>query len=213
MLDGVYEASPEHMSATLDETRLLARLVEDLRVLSQAEAGQLPMNWEMVNLVELLEDVATSFGGQADFAGIGLHMDIQGTADTLTVRGDVGRLDQVLGNLMVNALHYTNAGGTITLRALLVADMVRVQVADTGTGILAEDLPFIFDRFWRGDRTRTHGPRASSGLGLAIARELVQAHGGRLTVESPVGQGTVFTMELPTEVAVPKGAAFDGNRP
>ncbi len=200
VLDGIYEATPEHIDATLDETRLLARLVEDLRVLSQAEAGQLPMNWETVNLVELLGDVATSFGGQAEVAGISLRTEIQGTAETLTVRGDVGRLDQVLGNLMVNALGHTSAGSTITLRALPGADAVRVQVADTGVGIPAEDLPFIFDRFWRGDRARTHGPRASSGLGLAIARQLVQAHGGRLTVESQVGQGTMFTMELPTQL-------------
>jgi len=211
VLDGVYEATPEHISATLDETRLLARLVEDLRVLSQAEAGQLPMNWEMVNLVELLGDVATSFGGQAEVAGISLRTEIQSTADALTVRGDVGRLDQVLSNLMVNALRYTPAGGTITLRATPVANGVRVQVADTGAGIPVEDLPFIFDRFWRGDRARPHAPRASSGLGLAIARQLVQAHGGRLTVESQVGQGTTFTIELPTQPAAPKGAAFAGD--
>jgi signal transduction histidine kinase len=96
----------------------------------------------------------------------------------------VARLNQILGNLLSNALRYTSAGGCITLRAAREAEGVRLEVQDTGSGIPPDDLPYIFDRFWRGDRSRAHTPGVGSGLGLAIARQLVHAHGGRITVQS-----------------------------
>jgi signal transduction histidine kinase len=118
-------------------------------------------------------------------------------------------LDQVLSNLLSNALRHTSAGGTITLGAEPIPDGVRIVVRDTGEGIPPEDLPYVFDRFWRGDRSRTHTTGAGSGLGLAIARQLVQAHGGCIGVESEVGQGTAFTIDLPAdgveEMAPPRG--------
>ncbi|MCB0051885.1 MAG: PAS domain-containing sensor histidine kinase, partial [Caldilinea sp.] len=161
-----------------DETRQLARLVEDLRVLSQAEAGQLPMTWEPVNVAELVADAQTSFAGQAEAREIALQVAIEGTADDLTISADYGRLDQILNNLLANALRHTPAGGTVTVRATPDDGGVQLLVADTGEGIPPADLPYVFDRFWRGDRARTHGAGAGSGLGLAIARQLVQAHGG-----------------------------------
>ncbi len=244
ILDGVYEPDPEHIRATLDETRSLARLVDDLRTLSLAEAGQLPLSRAVVDVRELLADVGTSFSGQADAAGIALRVETAATnplwgprdlkplaepgSGPLEITGDAGRLDQVLGNLVSNALRHTLHGGSITLRAEPIASPagVRVTVSDTGEGIPPGDLPFVFDRFWRGDRARTRvatpapgpypegmprngaeeqagtdgaGPAfgTGSGLGLAIARQLVQAHGGRITVASQLGQGTTFTIELP----------------
>jgi signal transduction histidine kinase len=237
ILDDVYAPTREHIEATLEETRLLTRLVEDLRTLSLAEAGQLPLVREPVDVVELLADVGTSFGGQAEAAGIDLRVEpvldpegkVDGGRPDLTVTGDVGRLDQVLGNLVANAIRHTPRGGSITLRAAPVLssalssskgmaegpvlssalspskgtaegpapDGVCITVRDTGKGIPAEDLPYIFDRFWRGDRSRSHAGGAGSGLGLAIARQLVEAHGGRIDVESEMGRGTTFTIDLP----------------
>ena len=172
----------------------LARLVEDLRTLSLAEAGQLPLVLEQVNVSELLADVQTSFSGQAEAAGIGLSVKSEG--ERLVVMGDVGRLDQVMTNLVANAIRHTKAGGKIYLTAEAVADGVQIQVADNGEGIDSADLPYIFDRFWRADRARPHSDGAV-GLGLAIARQLVRAHGGQIEVESERGEGTTFTIFLP----------------
>ena len=195
VLDDVYESDAEHITATLEETRLLARLVEDLQTLSLAEAGQLALEREPVDVAELLADVHTSFSGQAEAAGLDLRVEASG--DLPTIIGDANRLDQVLGNLVANAVRHTPSGGAITLQAEPIEGGVRIAVDDTGEGIPAEDLPHIFDRFWRGNRSRSRGGGAGSGLGLAIARQLVQAHGGTICVESETGQGTTFTIELP----------------
>jgi two-component system OmpR family sensor kinase/two-component system sensor histidine kinase BaeS len=210
VLDGVYEPTDEHVVATLEETRLLARLVEDLRTLSLAEAGELPLRKETVDVVELLVDVRTSFSGQVEAAGLELRVGVLG--DLPTIVGDVERLEQVLNNLVANAVRHTPRGGRITLEARHADGGVRIVVSDTGEGIPPEDLPYVFDRFWRGDRARSRGGGASSGLGLAIARQLVEAHGGRIDVESEVGVGTTFVLELPRPSSGEQRGFHQGDR-
>lgn len=196
ILDGVYQPTPEHITMLLEETHLLSRLVEDLRTLSLAESGHLLLREERVDVAELLTDVGTSFGGQAEAAGITLRVVSEGL-NGAAIRADVVRMNQVFGNLLTNALRHTPDGGAITVAAARFDEGVRFSVADTGSGIAPEDLPHIFDRFWRGDPARTHADGAGGGLGLAIVRQLVQLHGGHVEARSEVGRGTTFTITLP----------------
>jgi two-component system OmpR family sensor kinase/two-component system sensor histidine kinase BaeS len=194
MLDGVYEPTSENITDTLDETRLLARLVDDLQTLSLAEAGQLPLHPTRFLLADLLTDSATGFESRIAAQKVDLSVD---TPDpSLELEADYDRLLQVLGNLLTNALHHTPENGRITLHGENIEDGVRITVEDTGAGIPAEDRPYIFDRFWRGDKSRAR-TEGSSGLGLAITKQLVLAHGGTITAESEVGKGTTFIIELP----------------
>jgi two-component system OmpR family sensor kinase/two-component system sensor histidine kinase BaeS len=205
ILDGVYPASPEQLTAVLEETRLLSRLVSDLQTLSLAEAGQLALHLQPVSAADLLADVATSFLTQAVEAQVELQVELPEGGDHLELNADPDRLDQVLSNLVANALRYTPPGGQIILRAEPVTGDVgggirggiRLTVADSGQGIQPADLPNVFERFWRGDRSRTRAGGAGSGLGLAIAKQLVQAHGGQISVDSQPGEGTRFTIDLP----------------
>ncbi len=201
ILDGIYEPTGEHIENTLEETRLLARLVEDLGTLSLAEAGQLPLIIEPVDVAELLADVETSFSGQAELAGVGLRVELA-PGRPLTILADVQRLSQVLGNLVANALRHTPAGGSITLRGSTRDGAVCLEIVDSGEGIPEADLPYIFGRFWRGDRARTHAAGTGGGLGLAIAQQLVQAHGGTIEVESAIGAGSTFRLILPAAGAL-----------
>jgi signal transduction histidine kinase len=196
ILDGVYQPTPEHINATLDETRLLTRLVNDLQTLSLAETGQLPLHPTRFLLTDLVNDLTDSFSSQATTLGIGLQTNLADPNPQLTA--DYDRLNQALSNLIANALRHTPSGGAISIQVEPSAgDAIRIIVRDTGSGIAAEDLPFIFDRFWRGDKSRSG--RVHSGLGLAITRQLVQAHGGKINVQSELGQGTTFTIELPQD--------------
>jgi signal transduction histidine kinase len=149
-----------------------------------------------LNVNDLLEDVVGSFAGRAEEEGVDLKLDFPEELKDLTLEGDWGRLDQVFGNLVVNALRYTDQGGEIRLRAKKTNGNIEISVRDNGAGIPGEDLPYVFDRFWKGDKSRSRAS-GGSGLGLAIARQFVQAHGGEITAESKLGQGTTFLVELP----------------
>ena len=196
VVDGVYEPTSEHINNTLDETRLLARLVNDLQTLSLAETGQLPLHPTRFLVADLIHDLSSGFSAQVTSQSIHLKTDIANPNQELTA--DYDRLTQVLSNLISNALRHTPKGGTISIETGVGSSPernVRIAVIDSGSGIAPEDLPFIFDRFWRGDKSRSE--RIHSGLGLAITKQLIHAHGGTIEAQSVVGKGTTFNVALP----------------
>jgi two-component system OmpR family sensor kinase/two-component system sensor histidine kinase BaeS len=199
VLDGVYPADAEHIQPALDQAQLLARLVEDLRTLALAEAGQLSLDRQPADAVELVKRVVASFEPQATDKRVALVVD---TPPSLPrVQADGQRIAQVLTNLLGNALRYTPENGRVDVQLRAEARSVLITVTDTGPGISADDLPHIFDRFYRADKSRSRDPRngGGSGLGLAIARSIVAAHGGRIWAESKTGQGTTLAFTLPIE--------------
>ncbi|MFL7810799.1 MAG: sensor histidine kinase [Anaerolineae bacterium] len=197
MLDGVYPADVEHLGPIYEETILLQRLVQDLRLLSLADAGQLQLVLTEVDLLALLSGIADSVQAVADDREVEIRLDLP--VKPLVVEGDADRLRQVVGNLLSNALRYTPAGGRVTLRAWETGGRARIQVSDTGPGIAPKDLPHVFDRFYRAGTARDRAS-GGSGLGLAIVRALVEAHGGEIEVASLPGEGATFTIVLGQQV-------------
>ncbi len=192
ILDGIYPLEMAQVAALYDETRLLTRLVEDLHDLALADAGQLRLLRGPVDLAALAQAAVAQFGPVAESAGVKLELAAEAAP---LINGDADRLAQVLRNLLGNALRHTPSGGRITVRVAQAGHTARLEVADTGTGIAAEDLPHVFDRFYRSSQERQRGKGA--GLGLAIVQKLVEAHGGEIAVASAPGQGATFTVTLP----------------
>ena len=188
MLDGIYPRDERQLTAVLQETRMLARLVEDLRTLAHTESGTLTLQKESTDLAILLNDTAASFAAEA--AERHIRLDVEAAASLPLVEIDPVRIREVLTNLISNALRHTSEHGRVWVTASLPANTIVVSVSDTGQGIPAEDLPRIFDRFYKG-----HGSRGS-GLGLTIARNLVVAHGGEIRAQSQEGKGTAITLTL-----------------
>jgi two-component system OmpR family sensor kinase/two-component system sensor histidine kinase BaeS len=193
--DGVYRPDSGQIDGLLGEVALLERLIEDLRLLALAEAGQLPLYPELVEPADLLRAAARSFAPQAAERGVALELAVP--ADLPDLQLDPQRIAQVLGNLVGNALRHTPAGGSVCLSAVAADDAVTFAVRDSGVGIEPADLPHIFDRFYRADRSRTRSS-GGAGLGLAIARRMVEAHGGVIWAESTPGLGTTVSFRLPT---------------
>jgi two-component system sensor histidine kinase BaeS len=208
--DGVTQPTPDRISSLHDDTDLLARLVDDLSTLSLADSGQLSLGCREHNLAGIAERAIAAIAGQAREKGVKLELAVDGGLPPVIVDGD--RIAQVLRNLLSNALRHTSAGGRITLAGRAEAGRASVEVSDTGAGIPAEDLPHVFDRFYRADRSRNRAT-GGSGLGLAIARQLVHAHGGEIEASSAPGRGSTFSFWLPLSsapradrVAAPPGA-------
>lgn len=187
------EETRQYLKIIHDETQRVERLVQDLFALAQADAGALRLNLESVNLAELTERVTASFRPKAKEKGV-----------TLAVRGepalraevDPSRVEQALVNLLDNALRHTPAGGSVAVNLAAKGEGVEVAVQDTGPGIPQEDLPFIWDRLYRVDKSRSR-ERGGAGLGLAIVKHIADLHGGRVTAESRVGSGTTMRMAFP----------------
>jgi signal transduction histidine kinase len=192
--DGVVEPGPDIVDSLYEEAMLLHRLVDDLQELALAEAGQLRLERRPVALADVVDRAVGAVHPRAEAGGITLRVDV---ADDLPlVDVDPQRIGQVLRNLLDNALAHTPASGEIVVAASLAEHWIEVRVRDTGVGIAPEDLPYVFERFYRADRSRARAT-GGTGLGLAIARHWVEAHGGEIRVESAVGQGTCFTLTLP----------------
>ena len=200
ILEGVYPLEMAQMAGLYDETRLLTRLVDDLHDLALADAGQLRLERTPVNVSDLARTAVGQFEPVAEAAGVKLTLET--SEDVPEVLGDADRLAQVLRNLLSNAIRHTPAGGQVVMRVGRSGEQVTIQVADTGSGIAPEDFPHVFDRFYRGDKSRSRRG-GGAGLGLAITRQLVTAHGGQIEVASAPGLGTTFSIALlaATEVA------------
>jgi signal transduction histidine kinase len=189
MLDGVYPADEVNLRSLLDETDVLSRLVEDLRTFALAESGALKLKKEPTDLGMLIRDTVAAFQPQADSASVIVNVQ---TADDLPwLELDPGRIRQVLTNLTANALRYTPSGGVVSIHYTQNDGRAWIEVRDTGPGIPAEELAHIFERFHKS------ADSGGMGLGLAIAKHLVEAHGGTLTAASKAGMGTTMQVSLP----------------
>lgn len=197
ILDGAAN-TPESLDQAahviLDEAGRMYRLVMDLLTLARLDAGTADLHAELLDLVPLLQGVATRFLPQARQARINLQCQLDPVPEIL---GDGDRLAQVFGNLVDNAIKYTPKGGQVLLRSHMEGDKVVVRVADSGAGISPDDLTRIFERFYRTDKSRQSGPNRGAGLGLAIARQIIQAQGGTITASSSLGHGSEFAVRFP----------------
>ena len=203
MLDGLLEPSDSELGELHDEVGRLSRMIEDLRLLSLADAGELPIIKQKVDIRQLLSMIVTRYTSLAETNDIELVIDE--TLIPLEIYADSDKLQQAIRNLLENALHYTPEGGRVRVTAVQDNRNAHISIIDTGSGIPAEELANLFDRFWRGDRSRNRHS-GGSGLGLAIVQQIVELHGGSVTAVSPDGSGAVFTISLPLEHVDSKGA-------
>ncbi len=203
MLDGVYPLERSEIATIHDETLLLNRLIDDLRELALMEAGQLTLNIQPVDVAASARAAAERFSALAEARGV--ILDASSASSALYALADPDRLAQILRNLLSNAIRYTPAGGWVTLAVAQKNDVIEVSVRDTGPGMTPEEAARVFDRFYRGDRSRAR-ESGGSGLGLAIARSLTEAMGGQIGVDSAPGQGNQFWFTAPaTNAPVERG--------
>ncbi|MFJ8230071.1 sensor histidine kinase [Streptomyces sp. NPDC094448] len=193
--DGYVEATPELLDSLHEEVMLQKRIVDDLQQLALAEAGALTYHRSETDLGELLETCRTAQLARAEPTGVALLFKPADYGPPVLVHADPDRLRQAVGNLVVNAIRATPSGGSVTLALEARGPQAVIRVSDTGHGIPADDLPHLFDRFWRADAARGR-LTGGSGLGLSIVRQIVHDHGGTVRVESAVGTGTTFTVVL-----------------
>ena len=193
LIDGVYPADREHLEPILEEARVMERLIEDLRTLSLAEAHRLVLHREPTDLDALFSDIAAGYRSQAEQGSVQLIVSVAEAVPTMDV--DPARLREVVANLLANAIRHTPSGGSVDLATRVTGEVVEVTVRDTGDGMTPEELGRIFERFYRSPDS------PGSGLGLSIARDLVEAHGGSITATSEQGHGTTVRFTLPIDRA------------
>ncbi|ONI86915.1 two-component sensor histidine kinase [Actinosynnema sp. ALI-1.44] len=191
--DGHLPTDEELTASLLEETVLLQHIVDDLQMLATVDAGELRLHPEPVRVADLLGLVVGTHRDQAAAADVRVAVRVHGDPELVA---DPVRIRQVVANLLSNAIRHTPPGGCVTVRTWTALDDVVIEVSDTGSGISATDLPHVFDRFWRADKSRSR-QTGGSGLGLAIVRQLAHAHNGTVTAASPPGEGATFTLRLP----------------
>jgi signal transduction histidine kinase len=189
MLDGIYQPDAARLESLVEETRVMSRLIDDLRTLADADSGTLKLQREPTDLGLLINEVLASFRGQAQSGGVSLS--VEAAPDLPLIEIDPARIREVLTNLIANALRYTTNGGSIRVPCEAKDKGIAVTVSDTGHGIASSDLPHIFERYTKSGDSR------GSGLGLAIAKDLVEAHGGTIIAQSELDRGTTITFTLP----------------
>lgn len=190
---GTEEEKKELASVIYDESLRMGRLVNDLLDLARMEAGHISLNYENANIVAFVEKITRKFQGLAKEKSIVLQSHVEGDG---AIQMDVDRMEQVMTNLVDNAIRHTADDGTITIHAKLINNGVKIDVKDSGHGIPEEDLPFVFERFYKADKARTRG-RAGTGLGLAIVKNIIEAHRGTISVHSKENEGTTFSIYIP----------------
>ena len=195
--DGLLEPGSKVLENLMGDVLMLSRLIEDLQQLTLADAGQLTLQCESIDPKAFVDDVASRF--ENELARKGVSLDVRLEDDLERIDADRFRLTQVLSNLVKNSLQHTPAGGAITVSVTPTESGLIFAVSDNGPGIDREDLPFIFERFYRTDKSRTRST-GGTGLGLAIARTLVNAGGGHIWAESEAGEGTTISFTVPTSV-------------
>lgn len=194
MQDGIYPLTPENLAPILEQNQLLTRLVDDLRTLALADSGQLNLVLTPTSLLDLVPRIVERFLPQADARSIRIETQLPKSLPNLKL--DAQRIEQIINNLLSNALRYTPDGGRVIVGLAASPGQVNLMVRDSGPGIPPESLPYIFDRFYRAEKSR-HRAEGGTGLGLAIARQLAQAHGGSLSAANHPEGGAVFTFTLP----------------
>ncbi|MEM9775576.1 MAG: HAMP domain-containing sensor histidine kinase [Chloroflexota bacterium] len=195
MIDGVFPRSNEELELLLKQTQVITTLVDDLRELAHAEADQLKLNLQSIEISKLLDETVRSYKPAAAEKNITLELALLGKLPVLELDG--ARIRQVIINLLSNALRYTPEGGKVIISAEHIDEFIEIRVRDNGAGIEPDALPSIFDRFYRTDKARTR-EKGGTGLGLAIVKALTEAHGGTVQVSSDgVGKGTEFQVRLP----------------
>lgn len=195
--DGIYPLTPESLDPILEQNQLLNRLVEDLRTLALADAGQLQLECVPTDYPASVKRVTGRFETQADSKNIEIMFSAEKPCSKVVA--DPGRVEQILGNLLTNAIHHTHPGGRIWIEIRCNSDAAILTLRDNGPGISPEALPYVFDRFYRADKSRSRS-EGGTGLGLAIARQLAQAHGGSLIAANHPEGGALFTLTLPIEL-------------